>query len=327
VALDQGEETERIDVDLLRATLRLRYKGITPPYKQLYTANPADCWLKKDFIDDPQPNHYYIPALPSDNPHLPESYIPLLKQIFQYNPGLLRAYLNGDWTAVQALNVLIPDHMLSQLKNAIYNHKGIRKIVVMDPSAGGDECVIYYMENYAIKDQMIIVGERDPMKVAGHMVVMAERHKCPNYAGDTIGIGWGVLGRVKELKRNQNTKVIEINSAEKSDQPERFANTRAEIGWYAMERVLDKHIPYPEDEELRRQITAVHFKVINSNGKIILESKDEIKKRLGCSPDRGDAWYMGIWATSKTDPIKHDAWASDQASSAVTSSVISAMTA
>ena len=50
IAIDQAEETTRADVSVLQASLRLRYNSITPPYKELYTANPADCWLKEDFV-------------------------------------------------------------------------------------------------------------------------------------------------------------------------------------------------------------------------------------------------------------------------------------
>jgi len=32
------------------------------------------------------------------------------------------------------------------------------------------------------------------------------------------------------------------------------------------------------------------------NGKILIESKSEIKKRLGCSPDRADAYVNGLYA-------------------------------
>ena len=43
---------------------------------ELYTANPADCWLKTDFVDEDtrQPNHVFVPALYTDNEHLPNNY-------------------------------------------------------------------------------------------------------------------------------------------------------------------------------------------------------------------------------------------------------------
>ena len=105
--IDQAEETERTDVDVLQGALRLKYKDIVPPYKQLYTANPADCWLKEDFIDKPLSGYYFIPALHKDNPHLPPNYVQILTNAFRYNKALLQAYLEGDWYALQAQNALL----------------------------------------------------------------------------------------------------------------------------------------------------------------------------------------------------------------------------
>ena len=36
-----------------------------------------------------------------------------------------------------------------------------------------------------------------------------------------------------------------------------------------------------------------------TSGKVIIEPKDSIKKRLGCSPDRADAYIMGLWAGNR----------------------------
>ena len=324
-ALDQAEETERTDVDVLQATLRLKYNGIQPPYKELYTSNPADCWLKEDFIDNKLPNKYFIPALHSDNPHLPEGYAARLESTFKYNQALLAAYLHGDWYSLQAFNTLISSKMLAELKGVVHYPKDLKRVIVCDPSLGGDECVIKAMESGTVRE-MKILHERDTMKIAGEMVVMGERHKSPNYALDVIGIGQGIYDRLRELK--PAARVLGINSASDADNKERFDNLRAEMAWEAMQKIQDKAVPWPEDEETRNQLIAYRFKVLNSDGKIRLEPKDETKKRIGRSPDRGDTWFMGLWALDRTEPIKKtDAWQDLEESRDVSSSVTSSMTA
>lgn len=325
--LDQAEETERSDVDVLQATLRLKVNGIVPPYKQLYTANPAECWLKDDFINNRLPGHHYIPALPTDNPYLPDSYVPLLRQVFQYNPALLRAYLEGDWFALQAENVLITSTMLNRLREKHVYWPDIRRIVAVDPSLGGDECVIYCIENGRVIDINILINERDTMKVAGAMVVMGNRNKCSNYAGDCIGIGQGILDRIKELVPNPHVQYV--NSSETAIIADRFYNVRAEMWWYGMTLVQDCKVPFPEDEQLRNDLCAMRFKVVNSNGQIQLEAKDQTKRRIGRSPDRGDAWIIGQYALARTEPINRAGGAyydKDQHSS-VSTDVTNAMTA
>jgi len=48
-----------------------------------------------------------------------------------------------------------------------------------------------------------------------------------------------------------------------------------------------------EDKELQRQLTAPTYLI--KNGKIKIEEKDNIKKRLGRSPDRADTYVMGLY--------------------------------
>lgn len=325
LALNQAEETERHEVSVLRAALRLKVNGKQPPYKELYTANPADCWLKNDFIDNKLANHSFIPALYTDNPHLPSNYRERLETVFKFNDALLKAYRDGDWSSLQASNTLITDVMLNALKGVNIHHKQMRRIVSCDPSLGGDDCVIYTIENGVIVDELIL-HERDTMKIAGQMVIMANKWKTLNFVVDVIGIGQGIYDRIREVK--PAARVTGINSAANSSEEERFFNLRAEMWWYVMEQIQDKKLSFPEDEELRRQLTSVRFKVVNSNGLIQLEPKEETKKRIARSPDEADAYVLGIYELKNTEPIViKDGWDTESPRLAVSSRVGSAMAA
>lgn len=327
-AINQAEEMERKEVGALRAALRVKFNGIRPPYKELYTANPADCWLKHDFIDAKPPikNHFFVPALYTDNPHLPENYRDILETSFKYNPAILKAYRDGDWTALQSTNTLITDVLLNNLKGVRLYFKDIRRIVACDPSLGGDACVIQVIENGKILEQLEL-HERDPMKIAGQNLVMGNKWGCPNFAIDySGGLGEAIAARIREV--NRAARVRSVNSAENASDPDKADNVRAEMWWNAWNLIREKQIPYPEDEELRRQLTAVRFKVGNSSGCVKLEPKDDTKKRLQRSPDNADAFVIGLYELYKTEPIvKKDAWDMNEASREVRSAVTSAMAA
>lgn len=324
IGIDQAEETERVDLEVLRAALRLKINGLQPPYKTLFTANPADCHLKTDFIDNKLEGNIYVPALPTDNPHLPETYVNKLKNIFRHNQPMLRAYVDGDWFALKAANSLISNEMLYQLKGVTVYLPTVKRIIVCDPSLGGDECVINFMENGKLMEQKILVNERDTLKIGAEMIVMGERHRCDAYASDTTNMK-GVMDYVRKLK--PRARLFYLNFAEKASIPDRFWNKRAEMWWYAMEQIQEKRVAYPEDEETREQLTAVRFKPVDSNGKILLEPKADVKKRLGRSPDRADAWVMGIYALKNAPVVKNkDAWReNDGDSGEIASAVTSAM--
>lgn len=289
IAIDQAEETDRADVGVLQASLRLRHNQITPAYKQLYTANPSECWLKQDFILGNK--GIYIRALYSDNPHLPVGYAATLESSFSFDEALLRAYRDGDWDAIQSELTLIPSARIEALKENMFVEYVTRDLVTCDPSQGGDECVIYRMRNTEILSERII-HEKDTMKIVGMCDFMMREIATFNFISDSIGVGAGVSDRMKEL----GWKVYPLNSATKSSLPDKFFNLRSEMWFYVAELVRQKKMIYPKDEELRRQLTNVRYKVINSNGQIQLEPKELTKKRLGRSPDRADAFVMGVWA-------------------------------
>ena len=75
IFVDQAEETSKDDISVLRASLRLVINGQKIPPKVLWTANPGQCWLKEDFIDNPTEEMPFVRSLPSDNTWTGEDYI------------------------------------------------------------------------------------------------------------------------------------------------------------------------------------------------------------------------------------------------------------
>jgi hypothetical protein len=294
VAIDQGEETEESDLGTLEASLRLKHNGRRPPYKKLYTANPAECHLKYRFIKARRSGEYFVPALPSDNPHLPKGYVATLESSFAYDKKLLRAYRDGDWDALLPSNQLITFAMLDGVKGINFLAPVAKKIISCDPSMGGDECVIKVFYN-SVEVEQKIMHERDTMKIAGELAVMSHKHQCDDFIIDTIGIGQGIVDRLSEMGMRVNA----FNSAESADDSEHFANRKAEAWAYVAQQITDKKTEYPTDEETVRQLVECHYKIINSNGRLQLEPKAEVKKRIGRSPDRADAYIMGIYGLSK----------------------------
>jgi hypothetical protein len=75
-----------------------------------------------------------------------------------------------------------------------------------------------------------------------------------------------------------------------------FVNVRA-AAWWAMRDALDPShgatIALPPSRELRAELCAPRYERQSSGLKI--EDKDETKKRIGRSPDLGDAYVMANW--------------------------------
>lgn len=109
---------------------------------------------------------------------------------------------------------------------------------------------------------------------------------------DVIGIGGPMVDRLIELGYD----VFPFNAAGKTEQVDitgelGFTNQRS-AAWWTLRELLDPvngfNIELPPHDMLIGDLTAPHWKV-TSGSKIQVESKDDLKKRLGRSTDFGDA--------------------------------------
>lgn len=104
---------------------------------------------------------------------------------------------------------------------------------------------------------------------------------------DVGGQGAGVFDILKD--RGFGEIIRAIYFGEKALKCERYFNRRAEMWDKLAQWLNDNPQPQlPEDEELFNELISVGKK-FDSKGRLQLESKDEIKKRLGKSPDKADA--------------------------------------
>jgi phage terminase large subunit len=134
------------------------------------------------------------------------------------------------------------------------------------------------------------VGQ-NTMATAGSVKANGAKRK----AVDDAGLGGGVTDRLREL----GIAVIAYNAGESPLDKERFLNRRAETWWMIREALKADEINLPPDNKLAADLTNIKYSY-TSKGQIKLESKEEVKKRLGRSPDRGDALAIALFA--KTAP-------------------------
>jgi len=99
----------------------------------------------------------------------------------------------------------------------------------------------------------------------------------------------------------QKKPVLGINVGEGPSDKEAFQNLRAEGYWGLRERFIENDIDIDEqDEDLAAQLVDLKYKR-SSSGKILMEGKDEIKRRGKPSPDEADA-VMLCFLAPKVDP-------------------------
>lgn len=236
----------------------------------------------------------FIPAKVDDNPYLNgTSYVNTLNAL----PEPLRSkMLLGDFKAGMeddAFQVIPTEWVDSSMKRwEEKDVKGEMSNMGVDVARGGADATVIARRHKNWVDRLIYIkGEQTKTgpEAAAHVVL--HRRDASPVVVDIIGWGSSAFDFLKE----NGVQVIGHNGANattnrSSDGQLGFANTRAEA-WWRLRESLDPNgknpLILPPDEDLKRDLTMPLWKVTPRG--IQIESKDDIRKRLGRSPDRADA--------------------------------------
>lgn len=279
----------------------------------------APVWVERDGSDAPEHlvgrevlSFTFIPAALSDNPYRDTAeYRAKIDSL----PEPLRSQLKyGDFTAgVQdELNQCIPTEWVKEAQRRWKPQPliGVPMCAIgVDVAQGGtDKTVLAIRYDDWFAPLQAIPGAQTPggADVAG--AVIAKRLDEAKVVVD-LGGGWGG-DALKHLTANGVDAVGYMGVRESvrrtRDNQLRFANVRTEAYW-TLREALDPSQPggatmaFPDDKELLADLTAPTFETRSGKGGMVihLEAKDKLVKRLGRSPDRGDATVMCWWAGAK----------------------------
>jgi hypothetical protein len=165
---------------------------------------------------------------------------------------------------------------------------------------GPDETVVYYNRGGHVR--LVYRGHQQPTdQTRGHFARLLLQHG-PEYVPmyiDVVGIGGGVVDEMHADGLN----VYGIHVGLKADDPQRFANKRAEMYWRLREMFEAGELDIdPEDEDLHSQLSSLRW-FITRKGQIAIESKEDMKRRGLPSPDRADAFMLAtVPGAERTGP-------------------------
>jgi hypothetical protein len=113
---------------------------------------------------------------------------------------------------------------------------------------------------------------------------VVQEHKPDAVFVDSTGVGGPVADQLRRLM--PGVVIIDINFASAAPDAH-HCNMRTHI-WWNMREALRAGLAIEDDSALERELTAPEYGH-NARDQLALEKKSEIKKRLGISPDDGDA--------------------------------------
>ena len=139
----------------------------------------------------------------------------------------------------------------------------------------------------------------DLMQLTGAVVAQYEacdhKNRPAEILVDSIGLGAGVVDRLRQLKLPARG----INVSESPAMGGTYLNLRAEL-WHKAKAWLEKRdCKIPNNEDLIGELATVRY-TFTSNGKIKIESKDDIRRRGLKSPDMADAFVLTFASDAAT---------------------------
>lgn len=168
-----------------------------------------------------------------------------------------------------------------------------------DIARQGEDKTVFAPRHGNVINSLLRYEKEDTMMVAGRIASILYQHPSAVAAIDVIGVGAGTFDNVRE---QFPTRAIAFNASKGTDfvdQSEewRFADTRS-AAWWNMRQLLDpaneNAIALPDDDQLTGDLVAPRWRVM-AGGKIKVESKQDIRKRIGRSTNDGDAVIQAFW--------------------------------
>lgn len=182
--------------------------------------------------------------------------------------------------------LLNPSHVMSAV-NSDYRDPSAPLLIGCDPAGDGmadaDRTAIAFRKGRVVTRIEYHQG-LNTMQIAGKLAEYNRDMSPAMIFVDKGGLGAGVYDRLREL----NINVIGVNSATAANDHERYENKRAEMWWLMAEWFADQPCRIPNNAALISDLTAPQPKV-SSNGRKLLEKKDDMKKRGVRSPDGADS--------------------------------------
>lgn len=263
-------------------------------------ANAGDYWARKLWKSEPMEGSAIYEATTWDNrENLPQDFLDSLLVLKKKSPEMYRKFVENDWDVGVDQYILIKAADVERLQGLTIHEPEDRWIIALDPSLGGDEC-IYKVYRNSIEVEQVVMHERDAMKIVGQGMILSARYKVDDFIIDSCGLGAPICDRFIEMGK----RVMKFNSASSAGDEVRFGNVKSEAWWSAMEEIQDGKVEYIHDEETRRQLCSTKYRVMKSNGKILMEHKEDTKKRIGRSPDRADCYIMARWGIRRVEVLR-----------------------
>ena len=228
-----------------------------------------------------------------DSKFVEERYINMMRARYGEDHPIFQIKVLGDFPTsdimllfsvadIEAMrnNILSSDYDLRKIKDGIEIGLDIGRT-----SARSIMCIRAGLRIIEWAEKFLTGGTVDTVEITNWAIGYIQAYQPDSVKVDAIGIGAGVYDNLRRLYP-KIVKPVVGNAGCAPDKKDRFVNLRAQ-GYWELREILPyiycKRLP----ERLLVELGDIRYKF--PNGKILIESKEDMMKRIGRSPDHTDA--------------------------------------
>lgn len=272
-----------------------------PPSFIFGDTNPTQKWVKEVFYDPFKKGSLNKNTLFHQfdifrNPHITKEYLDSLQDL---PAEMFARFVKGQWDAVDEVDQLVSwDDIYGCAAPVVPDNSGIYLGVDVGRK-GPDPSVWVIIKDGNIlpitsyKKTTITQVDEKTEKIMAELSIPAS-----NVVVDSVGLGAGV---VDNLHKKGHYVLPMVGGAQKEARERcvgtnfHFANMKAWSYWTAKQVLQRREVGQLTDETLKSEAGAIYY-FITKDKHIAVESKEDLKKRIGRSCDFWDALVYAIWA-------------------------------
>jgi hypothetical protein len=206
----------------------------------------------------------------------------LFKQEFPCNP--VEAFQSsGD-------NAFISPDLVMQARKQPKTEAYGPLLLGVDPARFGDDRTSIIRRQGRVAFGLESYKKKDTMQTVGIVHNIIEKERPVKVFVDVVGLGAGVYDRLKEL-HPEGDIIVAVNSASSPRDDKHFSNKRAELWSLGKQWLEDAPCSIPDVDSLHADLCGPTYDH-DSNGRLKIEKKEDMKKRGIRSSDEADALLL-----------------------------------
>jgi phage terminase large subunit len=294
--VDEAAQISSVTYSILKSRIRYKLNEYNLIPKILLTCNPSNNWLKKDFYipwkeDRLESNKAYVPSLPTDNPHLPASYIEMLNELPSQQRERL---LMGSWDYLDDITALFQfdDIVSCSFRNS--PNPSEKKYITLDVARFGSDSTVATIWVGLTIVEIIRYNKLDGDTLYRNITELISKHGIhpSQVIADSDGVGGFLVDRLRCTSFVNNSRPLHEQN---------FTNLKSQcyvkLSDLIKQGKISINVLDPSTvDELTQQLLSVKLKDVEKDGKVGVIGKDQMKKILGDkSPDIADSVMLRMY--------------------------------